>query len=106
VRLKPTDLLVSLLVSKPILTGRYQQADTNMALTDVAIRALKAGEALQKVSDGGGLQLWVQPNGSKLWRMAFRFNGAQKTLAFGAYPEISLSDGRAPAHNGNAPSSL
>lgn len=65
-----------------------------MALTDVGIRALKAGETLQKVSDGGGLQLWVQPNGSKLWRMAFRFNGAQKTLAFGAYPALGLADAR------------
>lgn len=65
-----------------------------MALTDVAIRALKAGSSLKKVSDGEGLQLWIQPNGSKLWRMAFRFNGAQKTLALGAYPEVSLSDAR------------
>ena len=65
-----------------------------MALTDVAIRALKASGKLQKISDGDGLQIWVMPHGSKLWRYAYRYNGAQKTLAFGAYPEISLADAR------------
>lgn len=65
-----------------------------MALTDVAIRALKPMEKLQKVSDSEGLQLWVQPNGSKLWRMAYRIHGMQKSLSFGAYPETSLADAR------------
>lgn len=65
-----------------------------MALTDVAIRAMKQTESLQKFSDGGGLQLWVQPNGSKLWRMAYRFDGKQKALALGGYPELSLAEAR------------
>ena len=65
-----------------------------MALTDMAIRALKANGKLQKISDGDGLQLWVMPHGSKLWRYAYRFNGAQKTLAIGQYPEIGLADAR------------
>lgn len=65
-----------------------------MALTDVAIRALKPTDKVQKVSDGEGLQLWVMPVGSKLWRYAFRYNGEQKTLALGAYPEIPLADAR------------
>lgn len=65
-----------------------------MALTDLAIRSAKPTNALQKISDGEGLQLWVQPNGSKLWRMAYRFAGKQKTLAIGSYPAIGLSDAR------------
>lgn len=65
-----------------------------MALTDLAIRSAKPTNALQKISDGEGLQLWVQPNGSKLWRMAYRFAGKQKTLAIGTYPAIGLSDAR------------
>lgn len=65
-----------------------------MALTDVAIRALRPNDSLQKISDGEGLQLWVQPNGSKLWRMAYRFLGKQKSLSFGAYPAISLAEAR------------
>ncbi len=65
-----------------------------MALTDLAIRSAKPTNALQKISDGEGLQLWVQPNGSKLWRMAYRFAGKQKTLAIGTYPAIGLADAR------------
>lgn len=65
-----------------------------MALSDIACRTAKARGALYKVSDGGGLQLWVQPNGAKLWRFAYRFGGKQKLLAIGAYPVISLADAR------------
>lgn len=65
-----------------------------MALTDIACRNAKARNALYKLSDGGGLQLWVQPNGAKLWRLAYRFGGKQKLLAFGAYPMFSLADAR------------
>jgi len=65
-----------------------------MALTDLAIRSAKPKNSIQKISDGEGLQLWVQPNGSKLWRMAYRYAGKQKTLAFGTYPVVSLADAR------------
>ena len=44
-----------------------------MPLTDIAIRNAKAGATVAKLSDGGGLQLWVMPTGAKLWRMAYRF---------------------------------
>src|SRR5262249_40211458 len=36
----------------------------------------------------------VQPTGSKLWRLAYRFAGKQKTLALGIYPAVSLADAR------------
>ncbi len=65
-----------------------------MALTDMKCRTVRQGPKLQKLSDGGGLQLWVQPTGSRLWRLAFRFGGKQKLLALGAYPAISLADER------------
>jgi len=42
----------------------------------------------------GGLQLWVFPNGSKLWRLAYHFYGKQKLIALGRYPEVSLLDAR------------
>ena len=41
-----------------------------------------------------GLQLWVQPSGGRLWRLAYRFGGKQKLLALAAYPTISLADAR------------
>jgi hypothetical protein len=33
-------------------------------------------------------------NGSKLWRLSYRFDRKQKTIALGAYPAVSLSDAR------------
>jgi integrase len=65
-----------------------------MALTDIEIRKAKAGPRLIKLSDGGGLQLWIAPDGAKRWRLAYRFNGGQKLLALGVYPAISLRDAR------------
>jgi integrase len=64
-------------------------------LTDAALRALKPQAAPYKVSDGEGLHILVQPNGAKLWRVAYRFVGKQKTLALGAYPLVGLADARA-----------
>lgn len=65
-----------------------------MALTDVAIRALKPSDKVQKISDGEGLQLWAMPVGSRLWRYTYRYDGSQKTLALGSYPEITLAEAR------------
>jgi integrase len=42
----------------------------------------------------GGLQLWIFPNGSKLWRYAYRFGGKQKSLALGRYPDTTLLKAR------------
>jgi integrase len=65
-----------------------------MALSDMKCRNAKPGPALRKLSDGGGLQLWVQPTGGRLWRLAYRFGGKQKLLALGVYPITSLADAR------------
>ncbi|WP_312224079.1 tyrosine-type recombinase/integrase [Rhizobium rhizoryzae] len=65
-----------------------------MSLTDTAIRNLKPSEKPRKHADGEGLYLLVNPNGSKLWRMKFRFGGKEKTLAFGAYPAVTLKHAR------------
>lgn len=66
-----------------------------MPLTDTQVRNAKPAKKPFKLSDGGWLFLIVNPSGSKLWRMAYRFHGAEKTLSFGGYPEISLKDARA-----------
>lgn len=65
-----------------------------MALTDTAIKKAKATDKLQKLSDGGGLQLHIAPTGGKLWRWAYRFDGKQKTMALGSYPEVPLAQAR------------
>jgi integrase len=65
-----------------------------MPLTDARCRSAQPGTKLQKLTDGGGLQLWVQPNGARLWRFAYRFSGKQKLLALGVYPTIPLARAR------------
>ena len=65
-----------------------------MKLSDTACRNAKASDKLRKLSDGGGLQLWVQPTGAKLWRLAYRLHGKQRLLAIGIYPVISLVEAR------------
>ncbi len=66
-----------------------------MPLTNVEILAAKPREKAFKLSDGGGLFLLVNPVGSKLWRMAYRFAGREKLLSIGGYPAVSLLDARA-----------
>ena len=67
-----------------------------MPLTDRQIRNLRpAAEKTLKLSDGGGLQLWLTPSGGKLWNFAYRFDGRQRKLAIGPYPAVTLKDARA-----------
>jgi len=63
-------------------------------LTDTFLRGVKATGKVQKHSDGGGLYMYVSPTGGRLWRMAYRFDGKQKTLSLGQYPAVSLKDAR------------
>ena len=63
-------------------------------LTELAIKAAKPGAKIAKLSDGGGLQLWILPQGGKYWRLAYRFEGKQKVLALGAYPSVGLKEAR------------
>lgn len=65
-----------------------------MRLSDVAIKGTKPGTRTFRLSDGAGLYLEVTPQGSKLWRYRYRFNGKQKTLALGVYPDVSLARAR------------
>ena len=65
-----------------------------MPLTDTHIRSLKPDLRPRKYFDGGGLFLFIPTSGSKLWRMAYRFDGKSKLLSFGEYPAVSLKDAR------------
>ena len=65
-----------------------------MSLTDTKIRKLKPEAKARRYSDGRGMFVEVRPNGSKLWRLAYRYNGKQKLMAFGSYPDVSLSRAR------------
>jgi integrase len=63
-------------------------------LNDTRVRTAKPADRPIKLSDSGGLYLLIKPNGSKLWRLAYRFAGKQKSLAFGVYPEVTLKHAR------------
>lgn len=65
-----------------------------MPLTDLKIRSLKPQEKPRRYTDGGNLFVEVRPTGSKLWRFAYKFDGKQKLMALGSYPEISLARAR------------
>ena len=65
-----------------------------MALSELQIRNAKPREKLYKISDGGGLQLWIFPDGAKRWRVAYRFAGKAKTLSVGVYPQVTTKQAR------------
>lgn len=65
-----------------------------MALTDAAIRTAKPTDKPYKLTDGKGLFVLVHPNGSKYWRLKYRYDGKEKTLALGVYPETLLKEAR------------
>lgn len=66
-----------------------------MALTDIKVRTAKPMDKQYKLTDGNGMHLLVHPNGSRYWRLQYRYGGKQKMLALGVYPEVSLADARA-----------
>ena len=62
-----------------------------MALTDTVIRKATAKLTVYRLTDGGGLYLQVTPAGGRLWRWKYRFDGREKLMSFGSYPDVSLS---------------
>lgn len=71
-------------------------AATNQSekLSAVHVKGAKPKDKTYKLSDGKGLNLEVRPNGSKYWRLSYRYQQKQKTLALGVYPVVSLSKAR------------
>jgi integrase len=63
-------------------------------LNDPIIKNTKPSDKTQKLSDGGGLFLYVEPNGSKRWRYRFQFEGKEQLLSLGLYPDITLKQAR------------
>ncbi len=65
-----------------------------MALTNLAIKNLKPRSTSYRVADSGGLCVEVTPNGTKLWRWRFRYNGKGQMISLGAYPTVTLEGAR------------
>ncbi len=65
-----------------------------MALTDTVIKKAKPEAKQRKLYDERGLLLIVTPKGGKWWRFKYRFDGKEKLLSLGTYPDVSLKDAR------------
>ena len=65
-----------------------------MSLSELQVRNSKPRERVYKLADSEGLYLLVQPNGSRLWRLKYRYSGKEKVLSFGPYPRIGLAAAR------------
>src|ERR1700692_2207142 len=65
-------------------------------LTDKSIKSAKPkpGKKYRKLSDQGGLYLFLTNDGTRSWRYDYRLKGKRQTLALGLYPETSLSEAR------------
>lgn len=65
-----------------------------MPLTDVAIKNAKPADKAIRLFDGGGLYLEVSPAGGKWWRLKYRYDGKEKRLSLGVYPDVGLKEAR------------
>ena len=65
-----------------------------MLLSSFSVEKAKPREKPYMLSDGNGLHLLVNPNASKLWRFRYRFDGKQKMIGLGSYPDVSLAIAR------------
>lgn len=73
-----------------------------MPLTDIKVRNAKScikpdgttTTKSYKISDERGLYLEVAPSGGKWWRLKYRFDGKEKRLSLGVYPDVSLKQAR------------
>ena len=63
-------------------------------LTELSIKQAKPKEKQYKLTDGEAMYLRVYPNGSKYWQLQYWFDGKQKILSMGVWPNISLKDAR------------
>ena len=95
-----SDFRTNPLTAEPIEGQHWGQALLHsgscpqMPLSDVQIRSLKPIARMKRHSDAKGLYLEVSPQGGKWWRLKYRFEGREKRISLGTYPEVSLRDAR------------
>ena len=63
-------------------------------LTAAWVKSARPKDKPYKLSDRDGLYLLIKPTGTRYWRMNYRFNGQQRTISFGRWPEITLAEAR------------
>lgn len=63
-------------------------------LTEATLRAIKPSGKIERFYDSLGLYLELSKAGGKLWRWKYRFEGKEKRLSFGRWPDVSLKEAR------------
>jgi len=61
-----------------------------LKLDDEIIRSAEPKDKPYRLFDGLGLYIEVAPSGTKAWRLKYRFQGKEKRLSLGIYPDISI----------------
>ncbi len=87
-------LEVEVIEANAVIPKSKRAATKPKSLTDKYYKALEPKEKDYKVFDGGGLFMLVAKTGGKRWRLKYRFEGKEKILALGVYPEITLAKAR------------
>ena len=70
-------------------------------LTEQAIKRAKPKDKQYKLTDGDSMYLRIYPDGKKYWQLQFRFEGKQKVLSFGKWPNVKLPEARASRYEAN-----
>ena len=65
-----------------------------MKLTELQIKKAQPKEKVYRLFDGHGLHIEITPKGQKWWRYKYLYNGKEKRMSLGVYPEISLKEAR------------
>jgi integrase len=84
----------ALTISNTVDRSLKRSATIKMSLNEMIVRKAEPRPKPYKMFDGGGLYLAVQPSGSKLWRLKYRYGGVESVLSFGAHPATSLASAR------------
>ena len=74
-------------------SGTTKMARTTKPLTNTEVKQAKPKDKVYTLSDGGGLQLRVKPNGSKLWLLDYLrpYTKKRTSLSLGSYPDVTLA---------------
>ncbi|MBR9868294.1 MAG: tyrosine-type recombinase/integrase [Oceanospirillales bacterium] len=64
------------------------------SLSDAKVKNLKPKDKPYKVTDGGGLYVYIAKSGTKSFRYDAKLNDKRFTITFGTYPSTSLADAR------------
>jgi integrase len=69
-------------------------ATGKLSAKEVEKAKVRKDQTYRKLSDGGGLYLFLTAAGTRSWRYGYRLAGKRKTFTIGLYPEVSLAEAR------------